>query len=68
MWRYIVDQVEFFTLSMGFVDTNFEIFIIELIISCSEAVTRLTGINRFGAIGKSVTHAFKRAGRGKQFW
>ncbi len=60
-------HVEFFAQRMGFVDALRQILVVEFVVAHPQAVARLAGVNRIGAIGEGVTHVFQRSGRGEKF-
>ena len=48
------------------VDAELEVGVVELVVAHAQAVARLPGVYRIGAVGEGVAHGFQRAGRRQQ--
>ncbi|CAD5378160.1 hypothetical protein OF001_U290019 [Pseudomonas sp. OF001] len=60
-------HVELLAQRVGLVDAQLEVGVVELVVAHPQAVARLPGVHRVGAVGEGVAHAFQRAGGGEQF-
>ena len=60
-------HIEALALSLGLVNAEGEIGVIEFVVAHPQAVARLTGVHRIGAVGEGITHVFQGAGGGEQF-
>ncbi|MNJ54360.1 hypothetical protein D3C77_497960 [compost metagenome] len=68
MRRNVDHHIKALALRLGFFDAEGQVGVIELVVAHPQAVARLTGIHRIGAIGEGVAHVLQGAGRGEQFW
>ncbi len=59
-------HVELLALRMGLGDALGQAGMVELVVAHPQAVARLPGIDRIGAIGEGVAHVLQGAGRGQQ--
>ena len=60
-------HIEALALSLGLGDAEREVGVIEFVVAHPQAVARLAGVHRVGAVGEGITHVFQGAGRGEQF-
>ncbi|MNT20341.1 hypothetical protein D3C72_1556470 [compost metagenome] len=60
-------DVKALALRLGFLDAESQVGVVELVIAHPQAVARLAGIHRIGAVGEGVAHVLQGAGRGEQF-
>ncbi|MNJ30470.1 hypothetical protein D3C77_250690 [compost metagenome] len=60
-------HIKTLALGLGFLDAEGEVGVVEFVVAHAQAVARLAGIHRVGAVGKGVAHVLQGAGRGEQF-
>ncbi|MNF54215.1 hypothetical protein D3C84_356390 [compost metagenome] len=60
-------HVKTLALGLGLANAEGQVGVIELVVTHPQAVARLPGIDRVGAVGEGIAHVFQGAGRGEQF-
>ncbi|MNV45683.1 hypothetical protein D3C71_1374890 [compost metagenome] len=60
-------HIETLALSLCLANAEGQVGMIEFVVAHPQAVARLAGVHRIGAIGEGVTHVFQGAGGGEQF-
>ncbi len=67
VWRNVDHHIELLALGVRFINAQTQVGVIELVVAHAQAVARLPGIDRVGAVGKGVAHGFQGAGGRQQF-
>ncbi len=65
--RDVDHHVEALAQCMGFLDAQGQVGVVEFVVAHAQAVARLAGVYRIGAVGEGVAHVFQGAGGGEQF-
>ncbi|MNE53030.1 hypothetical protein D3C80_1477300 [compost metagenome] len=60
-------HVEALAQGMRLLDAQGQVGMVEFVVAHPQAVARLAGVDRVGAIGKGVAHGLEGAGGGQQF-
>ena len=61
-------HIKALALGLGLANAKGQVGVIEFVVAHPQAVARLAGVHRIGAVGEGISHVFQGAGGGEQFW
>ncbi|MCY1536248.1 hypothetical protein D9M68_716960 [compost metagenome] len=67
MRRNVGHHIELLARGMGLVDTERQVGVVEFVVAHPQAIARLPGVDRIGAVGEGKAHVLQGAGGRQQF-